>query len=207
MKIKSIEKSHRDPKENVYNLHVKDNHNYYVENVLVSNCHVSKKNNLISKYINRLSTNIRMGFTGTLPDDIEDEWHVKGIIGPVLVSEEVYTLQDKGYLANINIHPIKISHTYKPKFKYETFEDYKMAFHTEWHHIEETIDSNKTIVTIAKQLKNNTLILFDHIKHGEMLFNLLDHKHKYFIDGSVDLDIREDIRQEMEDNNNIITII
>ena len=37
MKIKSIKKI--DYKEDVYNLHIKDNHNYFANNHCVSNCH------------------------------------------------------------------------------------------------------------------------------------------------------------------------
>ena len=37
MKIKSIKKI--DYKEDVYNLHIKDNHNYFASNHCVSNCH------------------------------------------------------------------------------------------------------------------------------------------------------------------------
>ena len=174
--------------------------------LLIDETHQAKKTNKISKYINKLNTNIRIGFTGTLPDDIEDEWHVKGIIGTVLHTRDVYDLQDKGYLANINITPIKFIHKNKPRFVYVTLEDYKKAFHDEWTHIEKEEQSNKSIIKIVKQLKGNTLVLFDHIIHGNKLFSLLDHRHKYFIDGSIDLNIREDIRHEMETNPNVITI-
>ena len=37
MKIKSIKKI--DYKEDVYNLHIEDNHNYFANNHCVSNCH------------------------------------------------------------------------------------------------------------------------------------------------------------------------
>ena len=37
MKIKSIKKI--DYKDDVYNLHIKDNHNYFANNHCVSNCH------------------------------------------------------------------------------------------------------------------------------------------------------------------------
>lgn len=174
--------------------------------VIVDEIHQCKKTNKVSKYVNKLQTDIRFGLTGTLPDDTEDVWHIKGIIGPVFISKEIVELQDRGFLANINIVPIKFNHINKPTFNYTTYDEIKKAFHTEYHHIESVENSNKMICKIANKLKGNTLLLFDHIVHGETLYELLDHEHKYLVDGRTEIDFREDIREHMEKENDIITI-
>lgn len=62
--------------------------------------------------------------------------------------------------------------------------------------------TNKYIVNIAKGVLKqhanwNVLILFDYNNSGQSLYSLLDWKNKHYIDGQVDLNIRQDIVNEM----------
>jgi hypothetical protein len=71
-KITSIKKIQKP--ENVYNLHIKDNHNYVANNVLVSNCHGAKAASLKSILTDEFSNvPIRIGITGTVPKEEFDK--------------------------------------------------------------------------------------------------------------------------------------
>ena len=52
--------------------------------------------------------------------------------------------------------------------------------------------------------------MVDYIRHGEKLFNILStnlqNKEVYFIQGSVDTDLREEIRKKMESKNNVVCV-
>ena len=80
-----------------------------IDMVIVDEVHSIARGNEVSSYVNSLETPIRFGMTGTLPENIEDVWNVKGIIGPVLFTEKIVTLQEQKILADIKIVPVKIS--------------------------------------------------------------------------------------------------
>jgi superfamily II DNA or RNA helicase len=68
------------------------------------------------------------------------------------------------------------------------------------------------IYKVVNSLDTNTLILVDRIAHGEYLQEQLKlklrgtDKQVYFIQGSLEVEEREKIRQMMEENNNIVCI-
>jgi superfamily II DNA or RNA helicase len=178
----------------------------YIDMVLVDECQQLIKENNISNYVMKLKTPVKFGFTGTLPEDIYQERCIKGLLGPVVITEEITNLQDKKIIANINIIAFKIKHLNKPVIHYASKEEYKKAFWDEYQYIEACEESIQKISKIAMALKGNTLILTDHIEYNNKLFEKINSEHKYLIDGSTDLDNREDIRTIMEERNDIITV-
>ena len=54
---------------------------------------------------------------GTLPKNIEDQWNISGIFGPVLDEIKIKELQEKNVLADVSINPIKFVHSLKQNFK------------------------------------------------------------------------------------------
>jgi len=179
-----------------------------IDLLIADEVHGLKKNNVVSDYVEGLKTPIKFGLTGTLTnkDDKINEWHIKGLIGPVLYEKKTTELQEQGYVANIDIIPIKINHTKKPVFKYNTQEEYQKAFHDEWKYIESLDTSNKIIGVIASKLNGNVLVLGDHIDHLKSIYDNMIYDKKYYIVGQVELDDREHIREVMENNSNIKTI-
>ncbi len=186
---------------------------YDFDCLIVDEVHGITSKNIISNFVKQSKTNIRFGLTGTMPESIYENWHIKGIIGPILHTEKVYKLQEQKYIADINIINILFKHNHVPKFvdykiKYSNPALYKeqceKAFYHEWQYIESYLPSNQKIATLASKLQGNTLLLFDHIEHGNILFNLINSQNKHFIDGSVELDDRNDIKKIMENNTNII---
>lgn len=52
--------------EKVYNLHIEDNHNYFAENCVISNCHQFKAKSLTTIMTQLVNAKYRIGCTGTL---------------------------------------------------------------------------------------------------------------------------------------------
>jgi superfamily II DNA or RNA helicase len=163
-------------------------------------------NTKIGKLLSQYPTLNKVGFTGTLPDDKINEYKIKGEIGSICYSLEITSLQDKNYLANVKIYPIQFIHKKKVKFIPESVEDFTKRFIWETDIINDNKTSNEKIVKIASKLKGNTLILFDRVEHGKKLFELLESDNKCYVDGSVKLDEREEIREKMSKKNNCITV-
>jgi superfamily II DNA or RNA helicase len=70
---------------------------------------------------------------------------------------------------------------------------------------------NEFISDLSIRLKGNTLILFQFVeKHGKVLHSIVEEKAKgrkvFFVHGGTDVDIREQIRHIVEDENDAIII-
>lgn len=115
MKIKKIDII-TNTEDIVYDLSVKDNHNYFVEDCLVHNCHLggsgSTKNKkdrksggtkikqILDKCVN---AEYRLGFTGTMPDSKLDYLTIVGALGPVVTEVKASDLMEQGKVAKLKI--------------------------------------------------------------------------------------------------------
>jgi superfamily II DNA or RNA helicase len=107
------------------------------------------------------------------------------------------------YLANVNVKVLNLN--YKDKIRYETQDRYR----EELNFIYESFDRNTFLSKLVGKLPNNTLILVNHIKHGEALMNYLstlEGKQVYFIRGEVDVEERDKIKGIMEKDHNVICV-
>ena len=88
------------PKE-VFNLHIRDDHNYIVEGAVVSNCHMVKDLGVLHRLLGTTFSNvpIRWGLTGTVPEDEYNQMSLYSVIGPLVGQLEAKDLQDAGHLA------------------------------------------------------------------------------------------------------------
>ena len=207
MKIKSIKKINRN-KEDVFNLEVKDNNNYFANSLLVSNCHGIRKNNNINKIFTLLKTPYTFGFTGTMPPSLIDQWNILGKFGPVNYEEKTINLEKKEYISSFQIIIIKIKHKKIPSDIIaldRSMESYKK----ELEFLLQNDERNNIICNLAEKISNNTIIMVDRIDHGNNLTNYLIKKSKktvYFIQGSTEIDEREKIRALMNNNNDVIVV-
>lgn len=182
----------------------------YIDVLFVDECHCAKKENIVTKFIKSLETNIKYGFSGTIPKDVRDRWSVIGNIGPLLCSEKASTFQSKedGILSPLNIIAIKFKHGLGQP---QAVND-ESLYNVEYNLIEGSKSSNINIGKIAHKLNNNTIVMFDHTSHGKALFRIIEElndnldKRCFFINGETELDHREDVRKYMETENNVILI-
>lgn len=186
----------------------------YIDLVIQDEVHTVKKGSELSKLIKNVDIVHKFGCTGTLPEREEDVWTIKGIFGTILDEIKIQELQQKKVLAEVSINPIKFVHKEKESFRdmsnAQTVEDKleiaKKEYRQESMYLASYEPTNKAIDNIAKGIIKqhpnwNVLILFDYINSGENLFKLLDWEKKHYVDGTVDLEDRHDIIQDMNNPN------
>lgn len=177
----------------------------FVDLLVVDECHKIKPSNKISKIINLIKTNHRYGFTGTLPLDSIEKWYIVGKLGPVLYEKNSYELRLESYLTNVEIKILNLKYTNQivPRLTDSAYRD-------ELNFIYNHEGRNKIIAGLGNKLQNNTLILVNHIAHGESLLeivkNVCKDKRVFFIRGEVSVDERENIKKLMELYDNVVCI-
>jgi superfamily II DNA or RNA helicase len=176
----------------------------YVDTLVVDECHTIKKSNKISKMVSQISTNNKFGLTGTLPDNKPDEWNILGKLGKVIYDKDSYELRLESYLTNVDIKVINVKYNDKPlyisggnNFKAELDFIYTNNFR------------NSVIQNICNKFNNNSLILVNHLAHGDALYDKLsecDGKQVFFVKGEVEVETRDEIKKIMETNSNVVCI-
>lgn len=175
----------------------------YVDLLIVDECHKIGSGRKISKIVQKIKTFNKFGFTGTLPENQLDKWSIIGKLGPVIYEKTSAELRLEDYLANVTVKVLNLN--YSQPLVYKTQNRYR----EELDFIYESYDRNNFITKLADKLPNNTLILVNHIKHGESLMNhlsSLSDRQVYFIRGEVDVEEREKIKKIMENNSNVICV-
>jgi superfamily II DNA or RNA helicase len=181
--------------------------NDWIKNVdvlVVDECHTIKKSNKISKMVGKITTNNKFGLTGTLPDNKPDEWNILGKLGKVIYDKDSYELRLESYLTNVDIKIIDVNYKDKPLYVSGS-----NNFKTELDFIYNSEFRNNVIGNISKKFNNNSLILVNHLVHGDALYNKLsqiDGKQVYFVKGEVEVEERDKIKKIMETNSNVICI-
>jgi superfamily II DNA or RNA helicase len=134
--------------------------------VIVDECHMVKDLNVLHKLLTGVFNNvpIRWGLTGTVP---EEEYKQMGLftgIGPLIGTLSAKELQDKGVLAQCNVHILQTQETlqynnYQEELKYLVTDTRRLAW------LAQTIE--------ALSQSGNTLVLVDRIETGQKLYNQL----------------------------------
>ena len=208
MKIKSI-KTIKRYDENVFNLEVKDNNNYFANNILVSNCHKLKQGNKVNKIIDQIPAKFRFGLTGTMPDNKIDQWNILGKIGKVIYQKQSIDLRDQNYISQVTVAILKVTYSVLPKFTKPSAANPTAGYEEEILFLQNNTFRNGIITKIVNGVDKNTLIMVDRIAHGEELLRVLStatQKKVYFVHGGVDVEEREEIRRLMEEQDNVICI-
>jgi superfamily II DNA or RNA helicase len=172
--------------------------------VIVDECHRAVAKSLINIMKNCPDIKYRFGFTGTLTNDGDakepNELTITGLFGPSYRTTNTKELIDRGRISKLDIRCVVLKH--KPQ-KFDRYED-------EVQYLIGNEKRNNFICDYASKLSNNTLIMFSRIEtHGEVLYNILKNnpnKKVFFLHGGVDVEIRENVRQICEQENNAIII-
>ena len=199
-KIISI-KEIRKP-EYTYNLHVQDNHNYFANNIMVSNCHTSSSASITGIVNKCINAKIKAGFSGTVQKTKTHLITLKGLFGDVIKVTSTKDLMEKDILTKLDIKSIVLKHKADiPKLEYKDELSYLCGHQ----------GRNKFICKLAGQQEGNTLILFQLVeKHGKPLLKMMQEmypeKDIFFINGSVKASDREDVRKKVENCDSAIIL-
>lgn len=182
--------------------------------VIVDEVHrLGERKNQINKVVHNITSPHKFGLTGTLPDNYMAAWNIIGKIGPILYEESSYNIRQKGTASEVDIKVIICKHQKDIPVPIPVAPNVPLAptaFYDAEKNFLYTHDKRNTVIQrIAKSLKGNALILVDLIDHGlilEQLFQGIEGKQVFFVQGSTDTSIRKDIIETMEHSDNVICI-
>ena len=166
--------------------------------IIGDECHQVKAHEL-KKLFSKSQARWRFGFTGTMPADELESLNTRAFLGPVLRDYPSGLLGEQGYIAKCTVkvlnidYPFGLESEYYDEVKRETFED-KFRLNL----IKDLVDS----------LDHNVLLLVGYKREGRMLQNLLRtaNKTSMFLSGSDDVELREEWRQRMINENSLALI-
>lgn len=185
------------------------------------------------KLVQRMNPKLRFGFTGTLPSFPFKRWSIIGTFGIPVYSAEIKKFQDEGFLSKIEIKPVRcvvkaiennrellysINHRLKlgDRMPDGTIVDTGLPFRMEHEFFEQNCEELYSpvfdrIVELFDVTQKNMIVLFDRISIGQKIHSLLVNKLQgkskvHYIDGSVDVSVRERIRSELENSNGNVLV-
>jgi superfamily II DNA or RNA helicase len=180
---------------------LKNNHNKLsmFHCVIGDECHQAQAKEL-KKIFSKVKAKYRIGFTGTLPNNIVELYNVKSYIGPVLREYPSGLLAEQGYISKCNVKVLNI--TYPDGIESNIYKDIKdKVFHNKRR--------LNVIGDIVNNLESNVLLLVSYISEGDKIVKLLNRRTKkevIFLSGKDKTDTREEWRQRMIKENNIALI-
>ena len=179
-----------------------------IDCLIVDEAHSIKRDNKVSKCIEKMRNKFRYGFTGTLAENREDKMRNIGLLGHVIYEKTSKELRDEGFLTSATVQILNLEYT-KNICKGLDYQAEK-----EWLGI--CKERNEFLTKLLFTLRKNSLVMVNYLNHGFTLeeylkkFNdsLPEEKRKkiYFIRGEVDTDTREEVKKLMEKENDIICI-
>jgi superfamily II DNA or RNA helicase len=195
--MKLVKRAEIDKPDQVYNLHIKTDHNYIVEGAVVSNCHAVKDENVLHHLMTTVFKNvpIRWGLTGTIPEEEYKQMGLFTAIGPHISSLTAKELQDKGVLAQCHVNVLQTQealqyNNYQEELKYLVTNDARLNW----------------LAALIEEISHsgNTLVLVDRIETGQKLYNQLS--GAVFISGEMKSKDRRDHYKEINFADNRIMI-
>jgi len=221
MKIKNIKKI--DYKGDVYNLRVNDNHNYFANDLCVSNCHQAKTKSVKTVLTKCKNAHIRFGVSGTVgaSDESADAYTILGLLGPLVNKIPSNFLFKNDFATPIYIRMIKMD--YMPdemKMSMLKLKQQKAEFDgSKMHALERKVivDNEKRFDYITKMISKvnkNTLVLFHNVKdqYGRRIADRLkkicgNNYDIFYIDGITKTNLRYNYIKRMDDNTKSIKIL
>jgi len=194
--MKLVRKTEIDKPDEVFNLHVENDHNYIVDGAVVSNCHMAKADVLKTLLTGVLSdVPIRWGLTGTIPKAEMDRVSLLVSLGPVTGKLSASELQDRGVLANCHVNIVQLKDNVE-------FANYQSELK---HLLEDEKRLDKLGEVIAKiAATGNTLILVDRVNAGKELVNRLP--DAVFVSGGTKLSDRKEEYDEVATSDNKVLV-
>lgn len=189
--------------------------------ILVDECHGTKAN-VLKTIIAKAAKNIphRFGVTGTLPKDKCDQMTIKVMLGPVLAEIKAKELQDRGYLATLDITMHKMIEDLKKQYddylsiptidKQLSYKDFKASYFPDYKSEKAFVHKNKNRmqaianIIVQRSVYGNVFCLVDNIEFGKALSAAIE--GSVFLYGKNDVDERAAVYAQFKDRNDMIVI-
>jgi len=135
-------------------------------------------------------------------------------MGPLVTQVKANFLQEEGHIANCKVlqfHMDYATDAQKESFAYlaQRPQDRKQLFSLEQNFINEHERRLDFVTKVIDKCQHNSLVLFHKIAYGEKLYAKLreiSSKRVYYVDGSVQSDLREDFKARMEKGDDVIIV-
>ena len=168
--IENIEYIEKE-EEFVYDITVEDNHNFFANDILISNCHHIAADSASTISRNAENAYYRIGVSATPWRDGGDDLLIEACLNKRKPENNITAtkLTELGYLVPATIYFVPMKEIFKGKNYHEV---YKNA-------IVENRERNNAIVKITQKMHEKgsiTLILIKQIEHGEILLDMLSKK-------------------------------
>lgn len=179
-----------------------------VDLLIVDEVQGLKKGNGITEIVSKILTPHKYGFTGTLPENDIDRWTIMGITGPMIYQRKAHELREENYVAQSKALILKVNYKSPPLPTRSSNPAERYHEEVEW--LAKQPFRNKLITKLCGNFKNNALLLVDRLEHGETLKQVLSEaypdRHVYFINGEMEVEEREKIKQLMEKETNVLCV-
>jgi superfamily II DNA or RNA helicase len=174
--------------------------------VLGDEAHLYKAKSLTGIMEHLRACPYRVGTTGTLDNSKTHKLVTEGLFGRVYNVASAKDLINKNILSNLRIECITLQYNHDDRN-----ETKRIKYHDEIKWLTESKRRNDFIINLTKNLKNNTLVLFNYVEsHGKPLYNAISNQNKdkpcFLIHGGTDVEMREDIRRKFDNEENAILV-
>lgn len=187
--------------------------------VIVDECHRANAKSIKDIMDRCWHCEYKFGVSGTMPKSDSAEFlTLQTYLGPLVTEIKAKKLQDTGYISNCDIIQLRLNYV-SDKKKEEFANAYHLlmrekkgtdAFNLEKNFIIENEKRFIFINNLINKTTKNTLVLFHRIIYGKKIYKYLkDHstnKRVYYIDGSIDKDIRKEITDRMDKFDDVILV-
>jgi len=191
--------------------------------IIADEVHTIKKGTQILKLVKRIDATLKFGLTATQSKFVFDRWINYGEFGITVFQTNIKQLQNEGFLTKLeirNIHglvknldphlPFSLSRSrarLNDVLPDGTLVDVGTAYKMELEFLENNCE--RLWMPVFEKIgdsfdfsKNNMVVLFDRISIGKTLQKSLSERmdgiNVHYIDGTVDIAVREDIRSRLE---------
>jgi len=146
----------------------------------------------------------KIGTTGTLQETKTHKLQLEGMFGPAYFVTTSADLMAEGTLANLKIKCLVLAYSDNERKLVS-----KMNYQEEMDWIVRNETRNNFINNLVKDMKGNTLVLFQFVeKHGRPLYDQIEKlkRKTFFVFGGTDAVDREKVREIVEKENNAIIV-
>lgn len=174
--------------------------------VIGDEAHLFKAKSLTEIMNGLINAKYRIGTTGTLDGTKTHKLVLEGLFGPVRKVTTTKELMDQGHVADFTIKCLLLKH---PDSVCQALK--QATYQQEIEYLVLNESRNKFISNLSLSLKGNTLILYQYVdKHGKLLHDIISSKigdrKCFFIYGKTDVEVREETRRIVENENDAIII-
>jgi superfamily II DNA or RNA helicase len=135
-------------------------------------------------------------------------------MGPLVTQVKASQLQQAGFIASCKVMQLHMDYAtpaQKESFSFlsKNPQDRQKLFGLEQNFINQSEKRLDFVCQVVKKSTSNSLVLFHKIAYGEKVYQKLRQitdKKVYYVDGSVNVDIREEFKSRMEKNDDVIIV-